>query len=348
MNFSREDKLFMERAIELAKLSGVHAAPNPMVGAVVTIDDRVIGEGYHKAFGAPHAEVNAINSVKDKAKLEKATIYVSLEPCSHFGKTPPCADLIVEHNFKRVVIACRDTFSEVSGKGIERLRNAGIQVDVGLLEEEARELNKRFFTYHEDKRPYVVLKWAQTKDGFMDRHPEERKKGVNWITQTETKLYVHKWRSDEQAILVGWKTVHNDNPQLNVRAISGKSPHRFIIDPGSNIPVESKVLTDGNKTTVIVKQNRFENLPSNVEVVELDEITPSSILDVIYSEQFLSVFIEGGANTLTSFIHSDLWDEARVFEGDVYFKIGLEAPKLDLQPSQTLKLGKDTLNYYNR
>lgn len=338
----------MKRAIQLAKLGGVDVTPNPMVGAVITLNDRIIGEGYHKTFGDPHAEVNAINNVKDKELLTKATIYVSLEPCSHFGKTPPCADLIVKHKFNRVVVACQDTFSKVSGKGIDRIRKAGVQVDVGLLEEEARLLNKRFFTFHEEKRPYVILKWAETKDGFMDRHPEDRKKGVNWITQEETKLFVHKWRSEEQAIMVGWKTIANDDPQLNVRAVSGKSPHRFVIDPGCNSPVDSNVFKDGNKTTVLVKQNRFDSLPSNVEVVELENIDPTSVLNVIYSKQFLSVFIEGGSSTLARFIESKLWDEARVFEGDINFKKGLEAPKINLKPIQTLKIGKDTLYYFNR
>lgn len=348
MNFSQTDKNFMERALQLAELGGVEVAPNPMVGAVIVINDRVIGEGSHQRFGEAHAEVNAINSVENKEILKNATIYVSLEPCSHFGKTPPCADLIIRHQFKRIVIACQDTFSKVSGKGIERIKNAGIRVDVGLLEKEAREVNKRFFTYHERKRPYVILKWAQTKDGFMDRHHEDREKGINWITQPETKLFVHKWRSEEQAIFVGWKTIANDNPQLNVRAISGKSPHRFVIDPECNTPENSVVFTDGNKTTILVKQNRFKKLPESVEIVELESINPASILEVIYSKQFLSVFIEGGASTLKRFIESNLWDEARVFDGEISFKRGLAAPKINLQPYQTKKLGKDTLYYFNR
>lgn len=338
----------MERALQLAELGGVEVAPNPMVGAVIVVDNRVVGEGYHQKYGEAHAEVNAINSVQDKDLLKRATIYVSLEPCSHFGKTPPCADLIVQHQFKRVVIACQDTFSKVSGKGIERIKNTGIQVDVGLLEKEAREVNKRFFTYHEKKRPYVILKWAQTKDGFMDRHPEDREEGINWITQPEIKLFVHKWRSEEQAIMVGWKTIANDNPQLNVRSVAGISPHRFVIDPECKTPEDSIVFNDGNKTTVLVKQNSFRNLPESVEIVELESINPESVLDVIYSKQFLSVFIEGGSITLSHFLASDLWDEARLFEGDVLFERGLKAPIINLKPTQTKKFGKDTLYYFNR
>ena len=348
MSFSQQDEIFMERAIHLAKLGGVNVAPNPMVGAVIAIDDRIIGEGYHKAFGQPHAEVNAVNDVKDKELLKNATIYVSLEPCSHYGKTPPCADLLVKHQIKRVVIACQDTFSKVSGKGIERIRNAGIQVEVGLFGEQARKLNKRFFTYHEKRRPYVILKWAQTKDGFLDRHLDDRKKGVNWITQPETKIIVHQWRSEEQAILVGWKTIANDNPQLNVRQTSGRSPHRFIIDPECNTPIDARVFSDGNKTTVLVKQNLFKKLPKNVEVIELGHIDVSAVLDVIYSNQFLSVFVEGGAHTINQFIESNMWDEARVLEGNVYFKQGLSAPKLNVEAEQKIMLGKDTLYYFNR
>jgi diaminohydroxyphosphoribosylaminopyrimidine deaminase/5-amino-6-(5-phosphoribosylamino)uracil reductase len=348
MDFSQADKNFMGRALQLAELGGVDVAPNPMVGAVIVIDDRVIGEGYHQRFGEEHAEVNAINNVDYKELLKDATIYVSLEPCSHFGKTPPCADLIVKHQFKRVVIACQDTFSKVSGKGIDRIRNAGIQVDIGLMEDDARKVNKRFFTYHEKKRPFVILKWAKTKDGYMDRHPEDREKGVNWITQPETKLFVHKWRSEEQAIMVGWKTIANDNPQLNVRATAGKSPHRFIVDPDCNTPIDSKVFLDGNQTTVLVRKNVFKELPNHVGVIELESIHANTILEAIYSKQFLSVFIEGGASTLNHFIESDLWDEARVLEGDISFNKGLVAPKLNLEPSQIVKLGKDTLYYFSR
>jgi diaminohydroxyphosphoribosylaminopyrimidine deaminase/5-amino-6-(5-phosphoribosylamino)uracil reductase len=182
----------------------------------------------------------------------------------------------------------------------------------------------------------------------MDRLPKDRSTGVNWITQPETKLFVHKWRSEEQAIMVGWKTIANDNPQLNVRAISGKSPHRFIIDPGCNTPEDSNVFLDGNKTTVLVNQNKFVNLPENLEVIELESIDPTSILKVIYNKQFISVFVEGGAKTLERFLDSNLWDEARILVGDISFEKGLAAPKINVQPSQTMKLGKDTLYYYNR
>lgn len=348
MHFDQADIYYMKRALQLAVLGGVEVAPNPMVGAVIVHDDRIIGEGYHQRYGEAHAEVKAVENVKNKALLNQATIYVTLEPCSHFGKTPPCADLIVKHQFKRVVVACQDTYTEVSGKGIDKMRNAGVQVDVGLMENEAREINKRFFTFHEKQRPYVILKWAQTKDGFMDRLPEDREIGVNWITQPETKLIVHKWRSQEQAIMVGWKTVANDNPQLNVREIKGKSPHRFIIDPNFKTPLESNVIRDGSETTFLVKKNKFDTVPESIEIVELETFDTESILGAIYDKKFLSVFIEGGSNTLKSFIDSNLWDEARLFQGDVYFEDGLTAPIINAKRNTTKTFGKDTLYIYNK
>jgi diaminohydroxyphosphoribosylaminopyrimidine deaminase / 5-amino-6-(5-phosphoribosylamino)uracil reductase len=198
VNTKLMDEVFMHRALQLAKLGGVNVAPNPMVGAVIALDGKIIGEGYHRLYGGPHAEVNAVASVEDHSLLAHATMYVTLEPCAHFGKTPPCADLIVKHKLKRVVVACLDTFSAVSGKGIERMRQAGIDVEVGVLGQEARELNKRFFTFHEQQRPFVLLKWAQTRDGFIDRLPEERVQGVNWITGPLTKQFVHQLRGENQ------------------------------------------------------------------------------------------------------------------------------------------------------
>lgn len=328
MKFSSTDEMYMERALQLAQLGGVAAAPNPMVGAVIVHDNRIIGEGFHQKFGEAHAEVNAVNSVKDKSKLSEATIYVTLEPCSHFGKTPPCADLIVQHRFKRVVVACLDSNSLVAGKGIEHIRNTGIDVSVGLLEKEALWLNRRFFTFQEKKRPYVVLKWAETRDGFIDRLPEKREEGINWITQPRMKLYVHKWRSKEQAIMVGWKTVNNDNPQLNVREIAGRSPHRFIIDPKGNINVDATVCTDGNPTTIISLQSTIKGLPNHVELVTLPAINTTSILKVLSEKNIISVFIEGGAATLKAFIDENNWDFAYQLIGQNTFGEGIEAPVL--------------------
>lgn len=348
--FSDKDISFMHRAIQLAKLGGVSSAPNPMVGSVIVHEGNIIGEGYHQKHGEPHAEVNAVNTVQDQSLLEEATIYVTLEPCAHHGKTPPCSDLIIKHNFSRVVIGCVDTFAQVSGKGIEKMKNAGILVEVGLLEEEARELNKRFFTFHEKKRPYVILKWAQTEDGFIDRLPDNREEGVNWITSPEIKPIVHKWRAEEQAIMVGWRTIKNDDPSLTVREFDGPSPHRFIIDPDCNTPLTSKVLNDGNPSTMIVKSNTFTQLSEKVEIIELASFTSESILDVLYERNIISVFIEGGANTLQNFIDNDLWDEARILYGNTKFKKGLSAPRIDLSTtSDTISIGSNQLTYlYNR
>ncbi|WP_107038889.1 bifunctional diaminohydroxyphosphoribosylaminopyrimidine deaminase/5-amino-6-(5-phosphoribosylamino)uracil reductase RibD [Brumimicrobium mesophilum] len=322
------DQKYMQRALQIAKLPGVQAAPNPMVGAVIVHNNKVIGEGFHQEYGQAHAEVNAVNSVKDVSLLSESTIYVTLEPCSHFGKTPPCADLIVKSNFKRVVVACVDTFSQVAGKGIQRIKDAGIIVDTGIMETEARELNKRFFTFHEKKRPYVVLKWAETRDGFMDRLPEERENGINWITQPRMKLYVHKWRSQEQAIMVGWKTINNDNPLLNVRKIAGKSPHRFVIDPNGNVNPEAKVFQDGQPTTVISLKSEIFNLPSHVEVLTLVKLSSAQILSILFRKNMLSVFIEGGAQTHKQFIEDGLWDEAYQLVGSSTFGKGINAPNL--------------------
>jgi diaminohydroxyphosphoribosylaminopyrimidine deaminase/5-amino-6-(5-phosphoribosylamino)uracil reductase len=237
MNF---DEKYMLRCLELAKDGFGNVAPNPMVGCVIVCEGKIIGEGYHQEYGKAHAEVNAIHSVRDKSLLQKSTLYVNLEPCAHFGKTPPCANLIVEHNIPRVVIGCVDSYSEVSGKGIEKLRNAGIEVTVGILENESLELNKRFFTFHNKKRPYVILKWAETQDGFIDvDRPLDKSRDTtadNWITSPLSKQLVHKWRSEEAAIMVGTTTVLNDNPQLNVREWKGKNPTRIVIDLQDRLP----------------------------------------------------------------------------------------------------------------
>lgn len=342
-----DDIHFMQRALQLAALGGVDVAPNPMVGAVIVHNGKVIGEGYHQKYGEAHAEVNAVESIKDKSVLKESTMYVTLEPCAHFGKTPPCTDLLVEHQFKRVVIACVDSFSEVAGRGIERLKNNGIEVVVGVLEKEARAVNKRFFCFHEKLRPYIILKWAETSDGFIDRLPQERNTGVNWITQPETKLITHQWRSEEQAILVGWKTIENDNPSLTVREIKGTSPHRYIIDPNCSSNPESTVYTDSKPTTIFVRKNIFIGLPSNIEAIELNaELNVATILKEIWKKKHLSVFVEGGKQTLQQFINENLWDEARVYRGDTTFNQGVEAPTLSIKQYTKQCVGKDQLFTY--
>lgn len=326
--FSENDKRFMQRALQLAELGEGYVAPNPMVGAVITWNDTIIGEGFHQRYGEAHAEVNAVESVENKELLSGATIYVTLEPCSHYGKTPPCADLIVQHNFKRVIVACLDPHDKVAGKGLNRIREAGITVETGLLEKEAEWLNRRFFTFQKEGRPYVVLKWAETRDGFIDRLPEKRNEGINWITHSRMKLYVHKWRSQDQAIMVGWRTVLNDNPQLNVRELAGPSPHRFIIDSQGQSPVESTIFQDGEPTSILTLKKEIPGLPSHVEIITLEQVNSSTILEALAKKGIISVFIEGGAETLKHFISDNLWDEAYQLIGNNHFTEGIEAPIL--------------------
>lgn len=340
------DEKYMQRALQLAKLGGVSVAPNPLVGAVIVHQDQIIGEGYHQKFGEAHAEVNAVNSVKDQTLLRESTIYVTLEPCSHFGKTPPCADLLVRSQFKRVVIAQIDPFSEVSGRGIEKLRNAGIQVDCGILEDEAKELNKRFITFHTKKRPFVTLKWAQTSDGFIDRDRSvQTQSGINWISQPETQVITHQLRTSEQAILVGWRTVLNDNPSLTVRAFTGTNPIRIVIDPQLQAPQDSTVFTDGLKT--IVLNGKEEKVLGSVHYLRLQQFNPGAILSKLHELQISSVIIEGGAFTLTQFIESGLWDEALVIVGEHEFESGMKAPVLPKMVNRQVPFGKDLLNYYH-
>lgn len=336
----------MQRCLELAQLGEGWTAPNPMVGCVIVADNLIIGEGYHKSFGEAHAEVNAIQSVKDKSELDGATVYVSLEPCSHFGKTSPCADLLVQLNIKTVVIACRDTNPTVAGKGIERLKKAGIEVIEGILEKESRELNKRFFTFHEKQRPYVILKWTQTLDGFLDKVRNEDELGVNWISQPETKALVHKWRGEEQSILVGRNTIINDNPSLTVREYKGKNPVRIVIDSQLQISGDVNIYSPEAPTIVF---NRLRNeKKENVEWVKIKETNTKNILDELYNREIISVFVEGGSRTLQYFIIDNVWDEARVIVGNKRFEEGMKAPIINRVPIASHPFGEDMVYYYSR
>jgi diaminohydroxyphosphoribosylaminopyrimidine deaminase/5-amino-6-(5-phosphoribosylamino)uracil reductase len=336
----------MQRCIELARLGMGQVAPNPMVGAVIVHEDRIIGEGFHQHFGGPHAEVNAVNSVVDRSLLQEATIYVSLEPCAHHGKTPPCSDLLVECGFKKVVIGCKDTFSKVSGKGIEKLIKAGIEVVVGVLEIECRDLNKRFFTFHERQRPYVILKWAQSRDGFLDRLRQNDETGINWISSPETKVLVHKWRSEEQSILVGRKTVQNDNPSLTVREFSGKNPTRIIIDGQLQLSSDLNIFSDDAPTIIF---NRVKNdVKDNIEWIKITETSTQLILQELYKRNILSVFVEGGSRTLQYFIFGNVWDEARVIVGSTDFGEGAKAPSINKAPSESFQFSTDMIHYYFR
>lgn len=339
------DEFYMQRCIDLAKKGKGYVAPNPMVGAVIVHENEIIGEGYHQAYGQAHAEVNAVNAVEDKALLNASTIYVSLEPCAHFGKTPPCADLLVRHQFKRVVIGCVDTFSEVAGKGIERLQQAGISVTIGVLEAECRELNIRFFTFHEQKRPYIILKWAESSDGFMDRDRSNSETGINWITAPDTKKLVHQWRAQEVAILVGKRTALIDNPSLTVREVVGPNPIRLLIDPQLEVETNFSIFSEEAPTLIFNK--KYSKKEAKHEWIQLDEISPSLLLKELHKRNIQSVIVEGGAATLQAFIDADLWDEARILIGKAQFSSGLKAPKIQHTAYEEFSFGVDTVRIFH-
>lgn len=321
-----EDEKYMQRCLTLAYNGRYGAAPNPMVGAVIVYNDRIIGEGYHIRCGGPHAEVNAIRSVRNPELLKNSTIYVSLEPCSHYGKTPPCADLIIEKQIPRVVVGCIDPFAKVAGRGIQKLRDARIDVKVGVLEKECRELNRRFITFHSEKRPYVVLKWAQSADGFID---VSRTGGSPVIlSSAETQMLVHKHRSECKAILVGRRTALLDNPSLTVRSWWGENPLRLVIDRENSLPA-SLHLFDGTVPTVVFTAKEQENR-NGVEYCKLDfssNILPQ-IMSCLYERGIQSLLVEGGRELLQSFIDSGLWDEAYIERSACSLSNGVSAPVL--------------------
>lgn len=307
---------YISRCIELAKNGLGSTYPNPLVGSVIVHNNQIIGEGWHKKSGEPHAEVNAINSVKNKDLLKESTIYVSLEPCSHFGKTPPCADLIISHQIPNVVIGTIDPFAKVCGQGISKLKAASCTVTVGILEEECNELNKRFFTFHQKKRPYIILKWAQTADGYIapDASKRTNQKPV-WITNSYSRQLTHKWRSEEQGILVGTKTVIDDNPKLDVRDWTGYNPVRIVLDKNNKISKENLIFDTSAPTLLL-----------NEEVIDFKNNTVEEIVNIAFKNNLQSIIIEGGSKTLQHFIDNNLWDEARVFTSDINFSGGTSAP----------------------
>jgi len=334
---------YMLRAIELAELGRGGARPNPMVGCVIVHDDRIIGEGYHQIYGGPHAEVNAIRSVEDKSLIPLSTVYVTLEPCAHFGKTPPCADLLIEHQVRKVIIGAMDTNPLVGGKGAEKLRNAGIQVESGLLENKIRKQNIRFFTVMEKNRPYVLLKWAQTQDGFVARRNFDSK----WISNEYSRQLVHKWRAEEHSIMVGTQTAHYDNPKLNVRSFTGKNPVRIMIDKKLTLDPNSN-LYDRSQPTICyntVKDEESENL---IFVKFQSDFFLKDILSDLRERKIQSILVEGGSFLLQKFISENLWDEARVFTGDTLFGEGIKAPELNAVQYESHEIIGDRLDlYYN-
>lgn len=320
-------EIFMQRCLDLALLGMGDVAPNPMVGCVIVHDGTIIGEGYHQQFGQPHAEVNAIRSVQNTELLMHSTLYVSLEPCAHFGKTPPCSDLIIESRIPRVVIGTVDPFAKVAGKGIERMRKAGIEVQAGVLEKECRELNRRFFTFHEKKRPFILLKWAQTLDGFIDTDRTEIQRPT-WITNELSKRLVHKQRSEESAILIGTHTAQFDNPSLTVREWTGNQPIRMVIDRTLRLDPGLHIFNPKASTWIFTALEQLNS--GNLTYIKLDfnqNILPQMLAE-LYARNILSVIVEGGNILLKSFLEADLWDEAFVYSGNQFFGKGVAAPNI--------------------
>jgi diaminohydroxyphosphoribosylaminopyrimidine deaminase / 5-amino-6-(5-phosphoribosylamino)uracil reductase len=338
---------YINRCIQLAKNGLPAAMPNPSVGAVIVFNNKIIGEGYTSSYGGNHAEVNAVISVKNKTLLAKSTIYVSLEPCSHFGKTPPCCDLIIKHKIPNVVIGTIDSNSKVSGDGIKKIIESGANVTVGVLEKECRESNKRFFTFHEKKRPYIILKWAESEDGFIapilrqaqdDNRQAQDDKEIRkpvWITNIYSRQLVHKWRSEEQAILVGTQTVVDDNPKLDVRDWTGENPIRIVLDKNNRISKESYIFDNRQKTFIISEQT-----------INYSEDVAQQIAGFLYDKNIQSVIIEGGRQTLQTFIDANLWDEARVFRGKEMFSSGTKAPTITGKIVARSKIESDELLTY--
>lgn len=338
------DELMMKRCIHLAQNGLGTTYPNPMVGCVIVHNKEIIAEGWHRKSGEAHAEINAINNVENKDILKESEIYVSLEPCSHFGKTPPCSDMIIHCGFKRVIIGSVDPNSKVNGKGIEKIKNAGIDVVSGILENECTELNKRFFCFHQHKRPYIILKWAQTANGFMATKSGKQK----WITNSYSKQLVHLWRSQEQAILIGYNTAKSDNPQLNVRLWSGNQPIRLVIDQDLSLNPELKLFNGNQKTLIFTKKEKKNQ--NNLEFVKLDfnENLEINILESLYANEIQSVIIEGGKKTLEKFLQKGLWDEARIFISNENWKDGIKAPEVNGKLVEQKEIHTDLLKIFRK
>lgn len=346
---SENHEFFMRRCLQLAEFGRLHAAPNPMVGSVIVYDGQIIGEGFHRRCGEAHAEVNAVNSVKQSDLLKHSTLYVNLEPCAHVGRTPACSRMIIEKQIPKVVIGCSDSFDKVSGKGIKMLQDAGVEVIVGVLEDESRFLNRRFFTFHEQKRPYIILKWAQTADGFLDfERTSETPVGPNWITDDYARMLVHKWRAEESAVLVGTNTAEKDNPKLNVRDWAGRQPARLVLDKNLRLSKGLNLFDGQQQTYVFTEQNAISSENLTFVNVLFGEFLLKDIFKFLHDNEIQSVIVEGGAEVLKSFIDAVAWDEARVFTGATRFLSGLNAPRLNLKPSFTTKIGNAELSVYYR
>lgn len=346
-------ELYMQRCLELAQTGLRAAMPNPSVGAVLVHGGRIIGEGFTSPYGGAHGEVNCINSVKqeDRHLIPQSTLYVSLEPCSHYGKTPPCCDLIIQQQIQNIVVGTADPHEKVAGNGIRKLRETGKNVVVGVLEKECREMNRRFFTFHEKQRPYIILKWAESADGFLspaieqdDTQSDVAYKKPVWITSQYSRQLVHKWRSEEAAILAGTQTILDDNPSLDVRDWTGLNPVRVVLDRTGRISDGHTVKNQKIKTIILTEKENCSNLENLIfENVAFNSNLAGNIAAVLHRHNLLSVIIEGGRQTLQTFIDAGLWDEARVFRGEITFGQGTPTPKLSGRVLQKQAIGKDEL-----
>ncbi|MGC1204915.1 MAG: bifunctional diaminohydroxyphosphoribosylaminopyrimidine deaminase/5-amino-6-(5-phosphoribosylamino)uracil reductase RibD [Flavobacteriaceae bacterium] len=327
-------EIYIKRCLQIAENGLGVTRPNPMVGSVIVYNNKIIGEGFTSEYGENHAEVNAIKSVKNKGLLKQATLYVTLEPCSHFGKTPPCSNLIIKHQIPKVVIGCIDDNEKVAGKGITKLKEAGIHVIVGVLEDDCKNHHKRFFTFYNKKRPYIILKWAESLDGFIAPKTKNEQKPV-WITNIFSRQVVHKWRAEEQAILVGTNTMLQDNPSLTVRNWTGKNPTRVVIDKDSKLSNNYNVF-DNNSETIVINKTDYD----------FSKPLAKQICNTLFEKNITSIIIEGGSKTLQTFIDENLWDEARIFIGQNLFKDGIKAPMFTGKLISEEKILTDTLKIY--
>lgn len=333
----------MQRCLQLAQGGLGQTAPNPLVGCVIVHDNQIIGEGFHRKFGSLHAEPEAIAGVTDKALLKNSTLYVNLEPCAHFGKTPPCVDAILASKIPEVVIACTDPFEKVNGSGIQKLKAVGVSVTTGIMETEGRFLNRRFFTFHEKKRPYIILKWAQSADGFMDAE-RTGNVGVQWISSQETKKLVHLWRSKEASILIGSQTAINDNPSLTVREVEGKNPLRILFDPRLDVQADNAIFSKDTDTWVFNSLESSEQKgTARIKCAEGDFLNEA--LQFLHSKNIQSILVEGGRNTIQRFLQSGIWDEIRIIESSIKIGSGLKAPQPDNFPTLHEVFGQDRISY---
>jgi diaminohydroxyphosphoribosylaminopyrimidine deaminase/5-amino-6-(5-phosphoribosylamino)uracil reductase len=344
------DEKYMQRCIELAAKGAGNVAPNPMVGAVIVYKDEVIGQGYHERYGEAHAEVNAINAVKDKSLLKKSTLYVNLEPCSHYGKTPPCTEKIIEYNIPKVIVGHEDPFPIVKGGGIKVLREHGVEVITGILRDECAELNKRFFTFHQKNRPYIILKWAESADGFIDKKRKNNNEKRLMLSTNETMKLLHQLRAKEAAILVGTNTALQDNPSLTVKLVEGNNPVRLVLDRKLKIPADYRLFDTEAKT--IVYTEKAANSHDNIQYVKIDFEAPllPQLMHSLYYQYLISLVVEGGRTLLNEFIASGLWDEIRIETAyDVLVNEGIKSPEFDrANPTEEKKFGNNIIRLYKK